>query len=103
MDSRKYIDRMEEAYVQYFKTKLVQQQHRSPLQKGDHPELDTYLFLNDEEKEICQSLVGSNQWSISIGRFDIQSEIMTISKFRSASRRGHLVRMKRIYGYLCKY
>ena len=28
---------------------------------------------------------------------------MTTSKFRSASRQGHLDRMKRIYGYLCKY
>ena len=28
---------------------------------------------------------------------------MTISKFQSAPRRGHLDRMKRIYGYLCKY
>ena len=49
---------MEEAYVQHFKTKLVQR-HRSPLQKGDHPELDTTPFLNDKEKEIYMSLVGS--------------------------------------------
>lgn len=27
---------------------------------------------------------------------------MTISKFRRAPRRGHLNKMKRIYGYLCK-
>ena len=40
MDPRKYIDRMEEAYVQHFKTKPVQR-HRSLQQKGDHPELDT--------------------------------------------------------------
>ena len=49
------------------------------------------------------SLVGSAQWSISIGRFDIQSAIMTMSKFRSAPRRGHLDRMKRVIGYLCKF
>ena len=28
---------------------------------------------------------------------------MTVSKFCSAPRRGHLDRMKRIYEYLCKY
>ena len=49
------------------------------------------------------SLVGSAQWSISIGRFDIQSAIMTMSKFRSAPRKGYLERMKRVIGYLCKY
>ena len=49
------------------------------------------------------SLVGSAQWSISIGRFDIQLAIMTMSKFCSAPRRGHLDRMKRIITYLCKF
>ena len=47
-------------------------------------------------------MVGSAQWSISIGRFDIQSAIMTMSKFFSAPRRGHLDRMKQTIGYLCK-
>ena len=102
MDPGKYVERMEEAYVQHFKTKPVQR-HRSPLQKGDHPELNTTPFLGDDEKEIYMSLVGSAQWSISIGRFDIQSAIMTMSKFRSAPRRGHIDRMKRITGYLCKF
>ena len=98
MDSGKYIDHMEEAYLQHFNTKPVQQ-HRSLLQKGDNPELDNSPFLNDKEKEIYQSLVGSNQWSVSIGRFNIQSAIMTISKFCSAPQRRHLDldQMKRIY------
>ena len=60
-------------------------------------------IFNKEEKEVYQSLVGSNQWSVSIGRFDAQSAIITTSKFCSAPRRGCLDRMKRIYGYLCKY
>ena len=80
MDPGKYVDQMEEVYVQHFKTKPVQS-HRSPLQKGDNPELDTSIFLNNEEKEMYMSLVGSTQWSISIRQFDTQSAIMTISKF----------------------
>ena len=60
MDPGKYIDYMEEAYLQHFKTKPVQR-HRSPLQKGDRPELDTTPFLNEKEKEIYMSLVGSSQ------------------------------------------
>ena len=77
MDPGKYIDCMEEAYVQHFKTEPVQR-HRSPLQKGEHPELDTSPFVNDKEKKIYMSLVESNQWSVSIGRFDIQLAIMTM-------------------------
>ena len=102
MDPGKYIDCMEEAYVQHFKTRSAQR-YSSPLQKGDHPELDISPFLNVEEKEVYLSLVDSNQWSISIGRFDILSAIMAMSNFCSAPRRGHLDQMKRIYGYVCKY
>ena len=51
MDPGKYVDRMEEAYVQHFKMKPVQR-HHSPLQKEDHPELDTTPFLNEKEKDI---------------------------------------------------
>ena len=66
MDPGQYVKRMEEAYVQHFKVK-PNQNHRLPLQMGDHPELDTTPFLDDDEKEIYMSLVGSAQWSISIG------------------------------------
>ena len=43
MDPGKYIDRMEEVYVQNFKTKPVQR-HRLSLQEGDHPELDIFIL-----------------------------------------------------------
>ena len=102
MDPMKYIDPMEKAYVQHFNTKPVQR-HRSPLQEGNHLELDASPFMYDEENKAYLSLAGSNQWSISIGKFDIQSAIMTISKFCSAPRRGHLDQMRRNYGYLYKY
>ena len=39
MDPGRFIVRIEEAHAQHFKTKPVQR-HRSPLQKGDHPELE---------------------------------------------------------------
>ena len=63
--SWKYINQMEEWHKQHFKTKLIQK-HRSPLQRGNHLELDTILFLDEEDKAIYQSLVSFNQWSISV-------------------------------------
>ena len=39
---------------------------------------------------------------VSIGRFDVQTSVMTLSSFRAAPRRGHLERVKRIFGYLLK-
>jgi hypothetical protein len=42
------------------------------------------------------------QWVVTIGRFHIRISAMTFSGFRAAPRRGHLDRVKRIYGYLAK-
>ena len=99
MDPGKYIDCMMEAYEQHFGTK-PDTKHKSPLQKGDHPEIDTTLFLNEDGKEIFQSLIGCGQWNISIRRFYTQSAFMSLLSYRTAPREGHLERDKRIYGYL---
>jgi hypothetical protein len=39
---------------------------------------------------------------VTIGRFDINTAVMTMSGFRIAPRVGHLNRLNRIYGYLLK-
>jgi hypothetical protein len=43
------------------------------------------------------------QWAISIGQWDIQSAVMTLSSFRAQPRQGHLDRIQRIYGFLCRF
>ena len=62
--------------------------------------MDTTPFLDEDEKEIYQSLIGCGQWNISTGRFDTQSALMSMSRYRTAPREGYLERVKRIYGYL---
>ena len=57
MDPGKYIDRMMESYKQHFGVK-PDTKHRFPLQKGGHSKMDTILFLNEDGKEIYQSLIG---------------------------------------------
>ena len=52
--------------------------------------------------QIYQSLIGSLQWTIQIGRFDVSTAVMTLSRFRAMPRKGHLERAKRVYGYLSK-
>jgi hypothetical protein len=74
----------------------------SPLEKGDHPELDTSELLDSQGISMYQSLIGALQWVISIGRFDVHTAVMTLSGFRVAPRRGHLERVQRVYGYLSK-
>jgi hypothetical protein len=72
----------------------------SPLDKADHPEIDTSTELNQAGIKVYQSMIGSLQWAISLGRFDIQRATMTMSRLRTAPRKGHLERLKRMYGYL---
>ena len=64
--------------------------------------MDDSELLGIDEIKIYQSLIGSLQWAIQIGRFDVGTAVMTMSRFRAAPRVGHLDRVKRIIGYLSK-
>jgi len=98
---RKYIDKLIDNYFHMFGTK-PKQNVTSPLEKGDHPEIDTSELLDIDGIKKYQSLIGALQWAISIGRLDITTAVMTMSGFRTAPRQGHLDRVKRIVGYLAK-
>ena len=98
---RKYIDKLVMAYEKMYGTKP--KEYQSPLEKGDHPELDNSEELDEEGITQYQSMMGALQWSVSLGRFDILAAVMTLSRFRIAPRQGHLDRLKRIYGYLKRF
>lgn len=68
----------------------------SPMEPNDHPELDTLEFLDDRKTKTYQSLIGTLQWLITIGRIDIFTSVMSLSSFRSEPRFGHLRRVQRI-------
>jgi hypothetical protein len=96
-----YIGKMLDNYERMFGSKP--KEYSSPLEPNDHPELDDTEFLDPEGIKQYQSMIGAAQWAISLGRFDIHTSIMTMSHFRIAPRRGHLERLKRLYGYLKRY
>jgi hypothetical protein len=98
----KYIDKLIASYERMSGAKPKTNKITSPLVKGDHPEIDDSAFLEEEGIQQYESLIGQLHWSISLGRFDIAVAIMTMSAFRSAPRKGHLGRVKQIYGYLTK-
>lgn len=101
MAPHKYIDKILSNYECLFGCK-PKGTSWSPLNKGDHPEIDTSDFLDADGIRLYQSLVGSLQWAISLGRFDIATAVMSMSSFRALPRKGHLERLKRIYGYLSR-
>jgi hypothetical protein len=73
----------------------------SPFEKNDHPEVDDTDLLDEEGVQQYQSLIGSLQWALSLGKLDITTAFMrTMSSFCSLPRKGHLERAKRIVSYL---
>ena len=100
-DPRNYINKLTNDYTHMFGHK--QRHYWSPLKHGDHPETDTSKELNEDGIKQYQSMIGSLQWAISLGRFDISTAVMTLSSFRASPREGHLQRAKRVYGYLAKF
>ena len=61
----------------------------SPMEKDDHPELDTSEVLDLDGIQKYQSLIEAIQWVSSISRFDIQTVVMTLSSFCVTPHCGH--------------
>ena len=97
-DPRRYVNKILESYERMFKEKP--RKSRPLLEGGDHPELDTSELCDDHQTKHFQTLIGQLQWLISLARFDIAVHVMSLSRFRTQPRKGHLDRAKRIVGYL---
>ena len=65
IDPKEYISKMEDSFKQLFGC-MPNKKYRSPLEDGDHPELDTSEFLDKDDIQKYQSLVGAMQWTVSI-------------------------------------
>ena len=55
-----------------------------PIPKGYHPELDGTEFVEEEEKAKYMSMIGTAQWLVTLGRFDIAIAMSTLSSYRVA-------------------
>lgn len=76
--------------------------YSSPLEAGDHPEIDDSEFLDNCQTQLHQSLIGALQWVITIGQFDIDMAVMTLSSFCAMLCHGNMEHVKQLYGYLAK-
>ena len=86
---KKYNEKVKETYVKLFNTE-PSKGLKTPLEKNDHPELDTSEILEGQEVNQYLIMVGQLQWLITLGRFDIQAQVITMSRFRAQPRKGHL-------------
>ncbi len=80
----------------------LQQFHKPsvPFFEDYHPELDTSDLLDSRNITIYKSLLGSANWIITLGRFDIAFAVNTLSRYSMAPREGHLKALQKVFGYL---
>ncbi|MGH3054698.1 MAG: reverse transcriptase domain-containing protein, partial [Gaiellaceae bacterium] len=100
--SKTYINKIIEMYKTQFGD-LPEKDIHTPLDPGDHPELDVSAEVDSKGIQQYQSMIGMLQWAVTLGRIDIYCAVMTMSRFRVQPRQGHLDRLKRIFGYLRTY
>jgi hypothetical protein len=77
--------------------------YNTPISEELHPELDNSEFLEPLDISKYKSLIGSANWLITLGRFDIQFAISTLSQYSMAPRKGHMIALHRVFGYLARY
>jgi hypothetical protein len=62
--------------------------------------LDELPLLCEEKIPIFQSLLGSANWIITLGRFDIAYAINSLPRYSVAPREGHMLALQRVFEYL---
>jgi hypothetical protein len=76
------------------------QKQKTPFDENYHAELDDTPLLDAEGISKFRSLIGSANWIVTLGRFDICYALSTLSRYSMAPREGHMKAMIRVFGYL---
>ena len=75
---------------------------KTPMAEDYHPEMDESDFLDAEGHARYRSIIGSLNWIVTLGRFDIHYATSTLARFSMQPREGHLKAAKKVLGYLKK-
>jgi len=73
---------------------------KNPMDPEYYPELDETPFLPPEDISKYRSIVGSLNWILTLGRFDIAYALNTLSRYNMAPKQGHMKALQKILGYL---
>jgi Reverse transcriptase (RNA-dependent DNA polymerase) len=72
----------------------------TPLASGYRPEIDVTPELTAEGIQQYQELIGILRWACELGRVDILHEVSIMSSHLALPRKGHLLAVYHIFGYL---
>ena len=101
LSAKTYIKNCSKKIEILFSTTL--RQYGSPMDPLYHPETDTTELLGTDDVSKYRMLIGSGNWIVTLGRFDIHYAVGTLARYSAIPREGHLRAMLRVFGYLKTY
>src|SRR5210317_1457991 len=78
-------------------------QYITPMSEVEHPELDDSPLISPANHSKYRSLIGCATWIVTLGHFDITYAVNIYARFSQTPREGHMVGLKRVFGYLKKW
>jgi hypothetical protein len=101
LSAETYITNAVEKYEQKFGCPITP--YHSPMEHSYHSEEDTTNLLNPKQASLFRGLIGSANWVVTLGRFDIAYAVNNLARFNMSPRQGHFEAAVRIFGYLKAY
>ena len=74
--------------------------YMNPMDPHYHAEVDGSDFLEGDEISKYRMMVGSLNWLVTLGRYDIHYTVCTLARHMMIPRKGHMMAMRRVFGYL---
>ena len=74
--------------------------YSSPEEHDYHPEVDESPFLEGDLVSKYRMMVGSLNWLVTLGRYDVHHAASTLARHMMMPREGHLQAMRRVFCYL---
>ena len=71
-----------------------------PMEAEFHPELDVSKLLNSDKTSQYRMMIGSLNWMVTLGQFDVHYATQTMAQYGMAPRKGHIEALKRVFGYM---
>jgi hypothetical protein len=77
--------------------------YNAPMDPSYHPECDESEILDPKQHSLYRGLIGSANWMVTLGRFDIAYAVNTLARHSMQPRAGHLTALTRVFGYVKKH
>ena len=65
-----------------------------------HSEEDTTVILDPKQASLYRGLIGSANWVVTLGRFDIAYAVNNLARYSMSPQQGHFEAAIRLFGYL---